>query len=188
MDERRSPRGEGPDKIGEILLKADLIDRETLREALAIQSHSGGRLGHILIDRGFVDQEDFAQALAVQLSLPYLSLEAYAFDPKVAIMLPRGTLEHHRVIPLKAQRERLTLAMADPFNEMAKAELVKRSGLEVRTVLATSSDILEAVRRVYGQIEARSALYETLWKQQEALRSQEEAEAHPEGVRLFRAV
>lgn len=161
MDERRLPR-DGADRIGEILLREELLQREQLRQALDIQRARGGRLGHILVDQGFVDQEDFARALARQLGLPLLSLDGYVLDPQVGRLLPRGSLEHHRVLPLQVRDGRVTLAMADPFNEFAVGELRRATGYTVKPVLATTSDILDGVARLYRDLGTRADLLDSL--------------------------
>ena len=161
MDERRHSR-DGSDRIGEILLRAELLRREQLREALELQRTRGGRLGHILVDQGYVDQEDFARALSAQLGMPVLSLEGYVLDPQVGRLLPRGSLEHHRILPLQVRDGRVTLAMADPFNEFAVNELRRATGFAVKPVLATSSDILGGVTRLYRDLGDRAHLLDTL--------------------------
>lgn len=166
MDERKTPR-DGADRIGEILLAAELLTREQLREALAVQRQVGGRLGHILVDRGFVDQEDFAEALAVQLRLPLLSLEGYFFDPRVSSLLPRGTLEHHRMLPLKVNQGLVTTAMADPLDDQAKSELQAVSGFSVKPVVATTGDILASVAEIHRGIRRREDLLGSLRKLRE---------------------
>lgn len=166
MDERKAAR-DGADRIGEILLAADLLSREELRQALEVQRLQGGRLGHILVDAGLVDQDDFADALAAQLGLPRICLEGYQLDPRVTSMLPRGTLEHHRILPLQVIGNRVTLAMADPFNQLARRELERASGLEVRPVIASSADILGAVARVHQDLSRRASLYEALHRLRE---------------------
>lgn len=161
MDERKTPR-DGAGRIGEILLAADLLTREQLREALDLQRKLGGRLGHILVDRGFVDEEDFAEALSLQLRLPLLSLQGYFFDPLVSSLLPRGTLEHHRIIPLKVDGQRVTTAMADPLDEGAMDEVLSLSGFSVKPVVATTGDILAAVARIHQGIRKRENLLDSL--------------------------
>lgn len=161
MDERQHPR-DGSERIGEILLRAELLRREQLREALELQRTRGGRLGHILVDQGYVDQEDFARAFSRQLRMPLLSLEGYVLDPEVGRLLPRGSLEHHRILPLQVRDGRVTLAMADPFNEFAVQELRRATGFAVKPVLATTSDILSGVARLFQDLGSRAHLLDTL--------------------------
>ena len=177
LDERKAPRGEGPDRIGEILLKADLISREALREALELQAGLGIRLGYILVDRGYVDEDAFAAALADQLGLAYLGLSGYVFDPKVVALLPKDLCEHHRMIPLKVVGNRITVAMADPFNDFARREVERATGLEVRLVVAASSEIMAALGESAAQASEGAAWRDQVKAQLEARRARDAAEA-----------
>lgn len=179
MDERKEPRGEGPDRIGEILLKADLITREALREALSLQESLGIRLGYILVDRGFVEEDAFAAALADQLGLAYLGLEGYAFDPKVLALLDPEACRHHRMVPLKVVGTRITMAVADPFNDFARREVERATGLEVRLVVAASSEILAALERVRGVAAGAAGWRETVKAQLESRRMLEAVGTSP---------
>lgn len=158
MDERRSPRDEGPGKIGEILLGAGLITRDQLRRALALQQAEGGRLGHLLVDREVVDPEALAEALAHQLGMPLFDLAGWDLDPKVAHLLPSEVCEHQRVLPLKVRDGTLTLAMADPFDELARRRAAAASGCEVKVVLATAPAIQARVAELRRQAAGRAGL------------------------------
>lgn len=148
MDERQTRRHEGPGPLGEILLEADLLTRGQLREALAVQEAEGGRLGHILVDHGFVDERELADALSLQLGVPFFELEGWVLDPMVVRLVPADFCRHHRILPLKAGNGRITLAMADPFNEIARHGVERAAGMPVKAVLATGS----AIRRALGEV------------------------------------
>ncbi len=63
-----------PAPMGEALLAAELIDRETLDWALARQAETGERLGQILLAAGLVHRLDLQRALGEQWSLPISSI------------------------------------------------------------------------------------------------------------------
>ena len=65
--ERRQP-------IGETLLAAGLIDRETLGWALRRQAETGERIGQILLAAGRVHRLDLQRALGEQWQLPFIDL------------------------------------------------------------------------------------------------------------------
>ena len=44
-------------KLGEILIKENLISQEQLDQALDKQAQGGGRLGKVLVDLGFISDE-----------------------------------------------------------------------------------------------------------------------------------
>nr|WP_240732248.1 hemerythrin domain-containing protein [Geobacter sp. FeAm09] len=64
----------GPDvpptaQIGEILVDAAFISRDTLKAALARQQEGGRTLGEVLTDMGAVTAEDMVEAFAIQRGL-----------------------------------------------------------------------------------------------------------------------
>lgn len=69
----RPPSGQ-PVPIGETLLAAGLIDRETLAWALDRQAETGERIGQILLAAGRVHRLDLQRALGEQWRLPFIDL------------------------------------------------------------------------------------------------------------------
>jgi Mrp family chromosome partitioning ATPase/uncharacterized protein involved in exopolysaccharide biosynthesis len=57
-------------RIGQILIREQLITPAELREALSAAQRSGRRLGEVLVDEGYVDAEQLAKALKVQGESP----------------------------------------------------------------------------------------------------------------------
>lgn len=57
-------------KLGEIVLRAGVIDQLQLDSALGEQRKWGGRLGIFLVKLGYVTEEDLVNAVASQLNLP----------------------------------------------------------------------------------------------------------------------
>ena len=64
-------------KIGELLLKDNIITREQLDKALEIQKTEPGKLGSILIRQGYVSEEDIAQVLSKQFGYPSINLSKF---------------------------------------------------------------------------------------------------------------
>ncbi|MFG3757392.1 hypothetical protein ACGE32_34155, partial [Klebsiella pneumoniae] len=61
-------------KLGETLVKWEVLTQEQLDAALAIQRQSGHRLGQVLVEQGLVTPDTLADALAEQVDLPRVSL------------------------------------------------------------------------------------------------------------------
>lgn len=57
----------GPDRIGEILLKAEKITKDDLKEALKRQKDTGQKLGLLLEDLGLITKKDLQVALKLQV-------------------------------------------------------------------------------------------------------------------------
>lgn len=69
-------------KLGLLLLKNNLIERDKLAVALEQKGHSLKKLGEILVEAGYVTEKDLGAALAVQAGIAQVSL-----DPGLAVRL-----------------------------------------------------------------------------------------------------
>lgn len=64
-------RGTGWKPLGTLLVEKGLVTDVQLKQALAVQSESGGFLGEILVDQGWLAASDLVLALAAQLGLDF---------------------------------------------------------------------------------------------------------------------
>jgi type IV pilus assembly protein PilB len=80
-------------KVGLLLLKKSLIDKDTLGAALEEQERTGKRLGELLVDAGKITPKELKSILSVQAGVAPVSL-----DPRLSIKLKD-------VIPFRMIRE-----------------------------------------------------------------------------------
>ena len=67
-------------KLGEMLIKANLLTPKKLEEALEYQKTNGGKLGFNLVKLGFVKEEDITRVLSQQHGVPSVSLRTLELD------------------------------------------------------------------------------------------------------------
>ncbi|MCC6668884.1 MAG: hypothetical protein IT375_34380 [Polyangiaceae bacterium] len=142
-------------RIGELLVEAQIISREQLEEALALQKKDGRRLGTLLVATGMVTETQVTQILSQQLSVPWVSLYHIDFSRQLLNLVPRELAERHSLVPIFVRRvrgsgETLYLAMDNPEDEAARDEVSRYAGLPVRAMIAPLSDIRGAIRAYYG--------------------------------------
>ena len=70
------------DKLGQLLIKAGLVNPEQLEKALEIKRGTTKRIGEILIETGLVTEQDIAAALSKQLGIPYASAASGLLNPQ----------------------------------------------------------------------------------------------------------
>jgi hypothetical protein len=70
-------------RIGDILIEKELITKETLKQALAIQKQTGKRLGQVLVDEHFITDDDLTDAISERLDIAKLSLESIVIAPEL---------------------------------------------------------------------------------------------------------
>ena len=66
---------DGPkrERLGDLLIKANLIDAIQLRVALQAQKESGERLGTTLVELGFIEEAVLAAFLSKQADMPCIN-------------------------------------------------------------------------------------------------------------------
>ncbi len=140
-------------KLGEILIKENLISAEQLKQALDHQKANGGRLGNSLVKLGFLSDDEVTAVLSRQYGVPSINLAYFEADPSVIKLIPMDTAHKYQVLPLSRVGSSLTLAMVDPTNVFAMDDIKFMTGFNVEPVVASEAAILEAMKKYYGSAE-----------------------------------
>ncbi|MGB7593669.1 MAG: type IV-A pilus assembly ATPase PilB [Terriglobia bacterium] len=140
-------------KLGEILLKQNLITPDQLKQALEHQKANGGRLGNSLVRLGFMSDEEVMAVLSHQYGVPSINLDCFEVDPGVTRLIPMDTALKFQVLPLSRVGSSLTLAMSDPTNVFAMDDIKFMTGFNIEPVVASETAIAEAIKKNYGSVE-----------------------------------
>ena len=137
-------------RIGEILVKARVIDEMQLRSALAQHDQWGGRLSRIIADMGIAKEDTLTEAIAQGLGMQRVQLGT-AKDVGALAKLDVGLAEQKGVFPvsLRDNGKTLVLAMADPTDLQTIDQVAARSRTRVVPVVAGDREIQNAILRHY---------------------------------------
>ncbi len=141
-----------PIKLGELLVKENLITPQQLQEALQYQKQHGGKLGFNLVKLGFVKDEEITQLLSRQYGVPSINLARFEIDPSVIKLVPAETAQKYQIIPLSRAGANLTIAMVDPTNVFAMDDIKFMTGYNVEPVVASETAIMESIEKYYGSV------------------------------------
>ena len=136
-------------RLGEILIKRNIITAQQLETALELQKKEKAYLGEILIRLGYLEERDILVALVVQCNLPYIAIRNYNIERDIVALIPSEVARKYHVIPLDRVGNILSVVMADPLNESIKQELIKRTSCDIAPFIATKAEIAEAIDRYY---------------------------------------
>src|SRR5215213_7547515 len=128
-------------KLGEILVRENLLTPHQLREALEFQREHGGRLGFNLVKMGLVSDDMITAVLSRQYGVPSVNLELFDVDESVIRLIPRDVADKYSVLPLSRVGATLTLAMDD---------IKFMTGLNIEPVVVSEASVQEAVSRYYS--------------------------------------
>lgn len=142
-----------PSRLGELLVRSNLITREQLQKALEEQKSSGGqlRLGAILVKEGFISESELTAFLSKQYSVPSINLAEFEIDPAVVKLLPVEVVQKYQAIPVNRSGSTLILAMSDPSNIFAIDDIKFMTGYNVEVVVASDTGIKSAIDKYYDQ-------------------------------------
>ncbi len=137
-------------KLGEILVRENLISPQHLREALDYQREHGGRLGFNLVKLGLVSDDMITAVLSRQYGIPSVNLDLFQIDTQVLHLIPQEVAQKYSVLPLSRVGASLTLAMVDPTNVFAMDDVKFMTGLNVEPVVVAEASIQQAISKYYG--------------------------------------
>ena len=141
-----------PIKLGELLVKENLITPQQLQESLQYQKQHGGKIGYNLVKLGFVKDEEITQLLSRQYGVPSINLARFEIDPSVIKLVPAETAQKYQIIPLSRAGANLTIAMVDPTNVFAMDDIKFMTGYNVEPVVASETAIMESIEKYYGSV------------------------------------
>ena len=137
-------------KLGEILVRENLISPQHLREALDDQREHGGRLGFNLVKLGLISDDMITAVLSRQYGIPSVNLDLFNIEPSVISLIPQEVAQKHSVLPLSRVGATLTLAMVDPTNVFAMDDVKFMTGLNVEPVVVAEGSVQQAIAKYYG--------------------------------------
>lgn len=143
------------DRLGDILIKAGLLDQAGLQRALNEQRRWGGLLGQYLVQLNLISEENLVRALSAQYKLPAVALDPPKLDIAVAQLVPQRICEKHCLVCFRADTKKrfLDVAMANPAMTDAIDEVRVATQYNVRPYIAGPGAINAAIRFVfYGDL------------------------------------
>lgn len=145
-------------RLGDLLVKSGTISEEQLKEALSLQSGTGERLGSVLQEHGIITEKQLIDTLMSQLGVEFVDLNTYHIPAEMAQILPKSIAKKHMVVPIRATRNDVHLAMADPLNFVAVEEVRAVTRRRVIPVIAAAASVERAVQNLYSNQGAMQAI------------------------------
>lgn len=140
-------------RLGEILVKNNLINRDQLGKALEEQKLSGNqlRIGSILINQKLLTEEQLTSFLSKQYGVPSVNLTDYEIDPAVIKIIPPEVVQKYQLLPVNRAGATLIIAVSDPSNLFAIEDIKFMTGYNIEMVVASERDIKTSIDKYYDQ-------------------------------------
>jgi type IV pilus assembly protein PilB len=137
-------------RLGERLVQAGLLTPQQLEKGLQVHAATGDQIGRTLVKLGYLDEDSLVRTLCADAGIPYLTLTDQVPEPGAIAALPAAMATQHAALPLRDERGRLLVAMADPFNLDAVTAVEHAAGRPIKVVAAPKAAIATLVARSYN--------------------------------------
>jgi type IV pilus assembly protein PilB len=140
-------------RLGDLLVRSNLITREQLKNALEEQLESAGqlRLGSVLIKNNYITEIELTTFLSKQYSVPSINLSEFEIEPSIIKLIPIDVVQKYQAIPVNRSGSTLIIAMSDPSNIFVIDDIKFMTGYNVEVVVASDSGIKAAIDKYYDQ-------------------------------------
>jgi len=141
------------ERIGELLVKENLLSSEQLLKAREEAASKGRRLGAQITELGFMDENELTDFVAKQYGVPSIDLSDFQIEPEVVALVPMDVATKHNVVPVNRAGSTLILATADPSNIFALDDIKFLTGYNIQPVVASEEAIRNAIDVYYAEPE-----------------------------------
>jgi len=139
-----------PARLGELLVRENLISLQQLQAAQNQQKQEGGKLGYHLTKLGFIEESQLTEFLSKQYGVPAINLSEFEIDADVIKLIPKEVAEKHQVVPVNRAGASLIVAMSDPSNIFAIDDIKFLTGYNIEVVVAAEAAIQNAIQKYYN--------------------------------------
>jgi type IV pilus assembly protein PilB len=139
------------DRIGELLVKENLLSRDQLAKAKAEAHKKGERLGAQISKLGYLQERELNDFVAKQYGVPSIDLDEFEIDSAVIKLIPEEVATKHQILPVNRAGSTLIIASADPSNIFAIDDIKFLTGYNVEVVVANEEAIKRSIDRYYDK-------------------------------------
>lgn len=148
-------------RLGDLLIEAGVITKEQLEYALKNKLNNE-KLGDFLIRENILTEQQLIEVLEFQLGVPHINLSQYPIDPEVLQLVPAELAKRAQIMPVRRDKNKLFIAMADPMDFFAIEEVRMATGCQIETSIAAKDDLYRTIAKYYELQESMDAAMKDL--------------------------
>jgi type IV pilus assembly protein PilB len=146
-------------KLGPLLLQTGLITQQELSDSLEQARKGNVSLWDILIEKKGVSEDSLAETFAKWHKLPRVRIASASVQPEAVKTISEELARKHLCLPLQVElsevqkpkgKGTLVVALANPADFEALRDIEFSSGMRARPVVATRTEILDAIAEHYA--------------------------------------
>ncbi|MEK4228867.1 GspE/PulE family protein [Solibacillus sp. FSL H8-0538] len=160
-------------RLGDLLVEAGVITNDQLEYSLTTKSRDE-KLGDFLIKENFLTEQQLIEVLEFQLGIPHIHLNQYAIDAELIQLVPAELAKRASIMPIRRDRNKLFIAMADPMDYFAIEEVRMATGCQIETSIAAKDDLYRTITKYYDLQESMDAALSDIGSYASATETQQE--------------
>ncbi len=146
----------GRKRLGDLLVESGVITNEQLEFALTNKTKEE-KLGDFLIKENILTEQQLIEVLEFQLGIPHIHLNQYSISPDLLQLVPAELAKRTNIIPIRREKNKLFIAMADPMDYFAIEEVRMATGCQIETSIAAKDDLYRTLTKYYDLQESMEA-------------------------------
>lgn len=135
-------------RLGDLLVESHVINNEQLEYALTNKSRDE-KLGDFLIRENLLTEQQLIEVLEFQLGIPHVSLNQFSIEPELIHLVPKELAKRTHIMPIRKDKNKLLIAMADPMDYFAIEEVRMATGCQIETSIAAKDDVFRTITKYY---------------------------------------
>ena len=147
------------EKLKYDLVRAGLVQYETIEQAEEIANAQNINIGQALINSGVITEDTLLKFLEAKLHIPYVNLDDYSLDLNCLKYINYADARRYRIIPLFKIEETLTVAMADPLDLFAVDKIIESAECSIEPVISSEMSILKKIDEYYKKNSSVGEIY-----------------------------
>jgi len=175
--------------LGRLAVEAGLITDQQLSLAIYEQEKTGKLLPDLLQELYGLGAETIQYLLAEDAGIERVDIARVRVDQETLKKVPSQFASEHKLLPISLSQNRLTVAMANPFDLATLDQLQFMTRLDIDARFAPESKIVEAIEKFYrGTVNGSAPAEKKEEKESYASVQEGEATIGPQVVRLVDAL
>ncbi|MBW3668168.1 MAG: PilT/PilU family type 4a pilus ATPase [Actinobacteria bacterium] len=144
-------------RLGEFLVERKVLSRDVLEALLDREQRERVPLSKLLMAEGLVGEKDLVAAVAAQVGLRFVDFDHTAVNPTLDSLIPADLARGHLAVAVDLEGSDLLVAMVDPSDRQAVADIEKATSWTVLPAIAVRSELERIIAAMYGSGPAAGA-------------------------------
>src|SRR5437867_11408996 len=137
-------------QLAEFFVEQRVLVHSQAEDVLSEVELNGKTVAQAMVDGGFIDEPGFYQTIASGLGTDFIDLTEREIAPEILRFIPSGLARLHGALPIEMSGTTLRIALVDPFDPHAAADLRFALGRDIQAVVSPPEQIEALIKQYYG--------------------------------------